>query len=208
MKKLLIVCLIMLFAASAAFADETVYQLPIGAEIISEQDAGPYKWLDIEFETGETAMLLVDAVTGDMVSLTTTQPALVMATEVQSREDAEQAVLTQYPGAIILFGEDMEDGSKKLYAIAGGMAGEIQVYGGIIISRSLEYGEFIRDGMLTMDGALAAMHMHRPEAEFYAVELDKDDGVWCYEGEAYIDGAEYEFEINAVTGRLLEWERD
>ena len=208
MKKLFWVCLIMLLAACAACAEENAYDIPAGAVVTDTQEAGPYKLADIEFESGETAVLVIDVQSGEEISLTTTQAAFVLTDTVQNREDAESAVISQYPDAIMLFGEDMEVGSKKLYMITGNIVGEITVHGNIIISRMLNYGDYIRDGRLTMDGALAAMHMHRPEAEFRAVELDEDDGEWCYEGEAFIDGVEYEFELNASTGKLLEWERD
>lgn len=208
MKKLFWVCLIMLLAACAACAEENAYDIPAGAVITDTQEAGPYKLADIEFESGETAVLVIDVQSGEEISLTTTQAAFVLTDTVQNREDAESAVISQYPDAIMLFGEDMEVGSKKLYMITENIVGEITVHGNIIISRMLNYGDYIRDGRLTMDGALAAMHMHRPEAEFRAVELDEDDGEWCYEGEAFIDGVEYEFELNASTGKLLEWERD
>lgn len=208
MKKLLWICVVMLFMAYVACAEESAYDIPAGAVITATQEAGPYRLVDIEFESGETAVLVIDVQSGEEISLTTTQAAFVLTDTVQDRAEAENAVISQYPDAIILFGEDMEIGSKKLYMITGNIAGEITVHGNIIISRTLNCGDFFRDGRLTMDGALAAMHMHRPEAEFRAVELDEDDGVWCYEGEAYIDGVEYEFELNAVTGKLLEWERD
>ena len=38
------------------------------------------------------------------------------------------------------------------------------------------------------------------------LELDEDDGLLLYEGEVYIGSSEYEFELSAKTGRLLEWE--
>lgn len=40
------------------------------------------------------------------------------------------------------------------------------------------------------------------------VHLDEDDGRQIYEGSIYLDGIEYEFEIDAVSGVLLEWEED
>ena len=208
MKKRFLICVIMLLAACAACAEGAVYDIPADAVVTATNEAGPYKLVDIEFETGETAVLVIDVQSGEEISLSTTQTAFVLTDGVQDRTNAESTVISQYPDAIMLFGEDIEDGSKKLYMLTGNAAGEITVHGNIIISRTLNYGDYISDGKLTMDGALAAMHMHRPEAEFRAVELDEDDGVWCYEGEAFIDGVEYEFELNAITGKLLEWERD
>lgn len=42
------------------------------------------------------------------------------------------------------------------------------------------------------------------------IELDRDDGRYKYEGEIHYNGREYEFEIDANSGTILEWseERD
>ena len=40
------------------------------------------------------------------------------------------------------------------------------------------------------------------------IKLDYDDGRPVYEGEIRYKGWEYEFEIDAITGRVLEWEKD
>lgn len=45
-------------------------------------------------------------------------------------------------------------------------------------------------------------------AKITEIEFDRDDGKYVYEGEAVYNGREYDFEINAVTGKLLKWERD
>lgn len=37
---------------------------------------------------------------------------------------------------------------------------------------------------------------------------DFDDGRWLYEGELIYNGLEYDFEIDAMTGNILEWEID
>jgi len=199
---------VFIMLAGTAFADAPLYELPEDAELLNEQTAGPYCWLELRFDTGEEALMVTESATGKTVSLSTVIPAAVTADVPQERAGAEAAVLAVYPDALMITGEDADGGAKLLHVITPSMSGRIWVLGDIIISRELEYGDYIRGGMLTMDGAVAAMHMHRPEAEFRAMELDEDDGVWCYEGEAYVDGREYEFELNAVTGRLMEWERD
>lgn len=47
-----------------------------------------------------------------------------------------------------------------------------------------------------------------PGAVIKKIELDYDDGVAIYEGEMYRGSYEYEFEINAYTGEIIEWEED
>ena len=47
-----------------------------------------------------------------------------------------------------------------------------------------------------------------PGARILEIELDRDDGRTYYEGEAYANGYEYEFEVDAYTGAIIEWEVD
>jgi uncharacterized membrane protein YkoI len=45
-------------------------------------------------------------------------------------------------------------------------------------------------------------------AQNVRIELDEDDGWLIYEGELYYNHVEYEFELNAATGEILEWSED
>lgn len=47
-----------------------------------------------------------------------------------------------------------------------------------------------------------------PGARILEIELDRDDGRTYYEGEAYANGYKYEFEVDAYTGAIIEWEVD
>ena len=40
------------------------------------------------------------------------------------------------------------------------------------------------------------------------ISLDQDDGRQIYEGEIYYNQTEYEFELNAQTGEVLEWSEE
>ena len=42
-------------------------------------------------------------------------------------------------------------------------------------------------------------------ADDVRIHLDRDDGRQIYEGEIYYDAMEYEFEIDASTGTVIEW---
>ena len=39
-------------------------------------------------------------------------------------------------------------------------------------------------------------------------EMDWENGRMVYEGEAYLDGVEYEFEVDALTGEIVKWKQD
>ena len=158
-------------------------------------------------ETGEVLLLTVDA-EGNPLRLETEVPAQVEAAGEQSRVGAEEGVRQEYPTGRVLSAQLTEDGSRALAVLADDLCGMIEVCGEAIVSRALEYGEFAEDGMLTEFGAMAAMRLLRSEANIVELELDEDDGALVYEGEAYIDDVEYEFELNAHTGKLLEWEAD
>ena len=47
-------------------------------------------------------------------------------------------------------------------------------------------------------------------AQNVKIELDRDDGRYKYEGEIFYNRIEYDFEIDANSGTILEWseERD
>lgn len=47
-----------------------------------------------------------------------------------------------------------------------------------------------------------------PGAEQIHIEKDLDDGRAVYEGEVHYEKTEYEFEIDAVTGEILNWEEE
>ena len=157
-------------------------------------------------ETGEVLLLMCSD--GELILVETRQAAAYdPSAPAVERSRAEALVRAAYPECRILFSRDGE-GGKQLGVAGENFCGSILVADDRIISRSLEIGEIFRNGRLTMDGALKVLTLHRPEAEFRALELDEDDGVYLYEGEALLDGVEYEFELDARTGRLVEWERD
>ena len=47
-----------------------------------------------------------------------------------------------------------------------------------------------------------------PGAEKIQIKRDIEDGKPVYEGEIHYNNVEYEFEIDAVTGKILDWEED
>lgn len=44
--------------------------------------------------------------------------------------------------------------------------------------------------------------------DIYSIEKEFDDGHEVYEGTLFYDGLEYEFEVDASSGQLIEWDID
>lgn len=67
------------------------------------------------------------------------------------------------------------------------------------------------DGLITESEAIAIVLKRVKGAtadNIVSFEKDYDDGRWQYEGELVYDGIEYEFEIDAQNGNILDWEID
>ena len=58
------------------------------------------------------------------------------------------------------------------------------------------------------DKALAHAGLTAKEVTFEKVELDRDDGTPYYEVEFHKGNVEYSYDIHAVSGRVLEWDKD
>ena len=56
--------------------------------------------------------------------------------------------------------------------------------------------------------ALDHAGVSQSKASFVRVELDYDDGVWEYEVEFYSGNTEYDYEINAATGKIISVDHD
>lgn len=114
----------------------------------------------------------------------------------------DDVIIGRWPEAWIL---KSADGEALFLDIS--MAGRcVADDGKIVVSAS--FGEFRSEERMLTAGAIEVMALYRPQAVISEVELDSDDGMLIFEGDAYVEGVEYEFELDAHTGRLLEWERD
>lgn len=158
-------------------------------------------------DTGEVVVVLMDTVGQAMLAETVEPASVSFGTQAMDRSAAEELIQSAYPDCRVLYSEDGASGKRM--AVAGdGYWGSIVVAGGCIVSRRLEAGEIYSNGRLSLYGALRVLELYRPEAELRAIELDDDDGQWIYEGDAMLHGELYEFELDAVSACLLEWERD
>ena len=209
MRKILALALCLLtmlvpLAARAEAAPETALAwLPAGAAYLGEEPAGSGRALS--YQTDENAWTLTLDGAGNALSL---QSAGAAAGGLQTRAEAEEALWALDEAALILRVEE-GDGPARLYFVATGAAGwaQFDIAGGLAAG-AVSFGQFLSNGQLTFAGASQVLQILRPGAQLDGMEMDEDDGMLLYEGDAYLDGQEYEFELDARTGRLLEWERD
>ena len=125
-----------------------------------------------------------------------------------SRAEAEAALKIIDATALVVRAEE-GSGAAKLWFVGEAAAGwGIFDPAGHLAAGSLTFGQFLINGQLTFAGASQTLSLLRPGAQLDSMEMDEDDGMLLYEGDAWLDGQEYEFELDARTGRLLEWERD
>jgi uncharacterized membrane protein YkoI len=77
---------------------------------------------------------------------------------------------------------------------------------------SVAYGEVNKSQYIGKDKALkialAKAGLNKSQISDYRVEFECDDGVITYDVEFYSGSTEYEFEIDATTGNIIEYETD
>ena len=148
-------------------------------------------------------------------STSTPKPTTAPSTSI-SMDEARTLVLKKVPGATITKIELDYDDGRKIYegeAYKDGYEYEFEI--------NASTGKFIKweqdwdddhhgstSGLISAEKAEQAVLNKLPGATIRSMELDEDDGYYCYEGEAYQNGVEYEFVIDAYSGKILEWERD
>lgn len=138
-----------------------------------------------------------------------------------SMDDARALVLEKVPGATIVKIEQDYDDGRKIYegeAYKGSTEYdfEIDAATGKFIKWEQDWNDDHHDddhhnntsGLISAEKAEQAVLNKLPGATIRSMELDEDDGYYCYEGEAYKNGVEYEFVIDAYSGKILEWEQE
>lgn len=150
----------------------------------------------------------------------TPKPTTAPSTSI-SMDEARTLVLKKVPGATITKIELDYDDGRKIYegeAYKDGYEYEFEINAstGKFIKWEQDWDDDHHDddhhgstsGLISAEKAEQAVLNKLPGATIRSMELDEDDGYYCYEGEAYQNGVEYEFVIDAYSGKILEWERD
>ncbi len=61
---------------------------------------------------------------------------------------------------------------------------------------------------ILLSAAKSAVTSRPSGAKIAKIEPDYEGGRYVYEGEAYVNGREYDFKVDALTGSLIKWEKD
>lgn len=222
MKKILICMMVlaMLFSmtAFAATRDEALSaaQALITAEdpdaqlVESDEDDGYY-----EFEfTSDTARydVLVD-LDGNVVKVEVEYRNVARASEATLDEaaaiDAALTFLESGEAQYALLERDDGRYEWNVFVTAGDDTAIVGVQAETGEIRSLEAYYGLAPQILTADEAVAALIDAQGDLTVVDLDIDFDDGrTPRYDGKAEVDGRTYEFEMNAVTGDVYEWERD
>lgn len=131
-------------------------------------------------------------------------------------EEAEAALLTVYPQAVIhLVQQERDDGRHhyELHFSTDVFLGhaEVNAETGALMETELNYTTAARvqgEGPLTAEQAKVLALSLVEGGRIVEFESDHEDGRSVYEGKVRTDSSAYEFTIDAETGRVTEWERD
>ena len=92
---------------------------------------------------------------------------------------------------------------------------EVAISGGRIVGADYEVDEEWLDrlsrhggGPLSAGQAQDIVAAKAPDASSFLIREEHSDGRLCYEGEAYGDDIKYEFELDAATGVIYDWNAD
>lgn len=132
------------------------------------------------------------------------------ATVTLSKEDAQAKVQAMYPDASVDFvWLDTDDGlsSYKVAFTTPSFSGVAAVNPetGTVIQRDLLYASAQTAGAQTLASVQALALARVPGGTLVSLDQDTDDGRVIFEGEIASGNVRYEFEVDAATGRFLEW---
>lgn len=69
-------------------------------------------------------------------------------------------------------------------------------------------GSTSNSDLISLEKAKSIVLAKIPGASIVKIKLEKDDGRYVYEGEATLNGYEYDFEINASSGVIIDWDKE
>ena len=124
-------------------------------------------------------------------------------------EQAASAFLAQMPGAVIDYAvRERDDGRYEwdLFFTLDGQLGECEIAGSVFDDRRVSRYD-MPENALNASQAMALLAQAKGDVQILDLELDREKGQLCYEGEALLENKRYEFSVS-VLGEILEWKRD
>ena len=216
-------------ALSAALTDAGVAAEAVVSSKVERDAEGGLRLYEVSFCTADAEYEYdIDAATGAVCGVSVerfsqdeaARPGQTLPAAALSREDARRAALadaglTEAQATVTKLKLDYEDG-VRVYEIEfvtdeAEYEYEIDASTGAIREKSVESRGKTRQDSASYIGvdrakriALSRAGLSAGDVSFTKAKLEKDDGVRVYEIEFRAGGTEYEFEIDAVTGRVLE----
>lgn len=214
---LLTLAMLTMPAALAATEEEarSAAQELVGTEatlLESERDDGFYEF---EFKDADCRYeVIVNAESGQVFKLEKSYPAVKKSAGVVLDEAAARtaaaAVAAEELQSYALLEQEGDNSEWKIFYNDGTTFGmcDIQAETGEI--RSVEIYYNLPEGLLDASRAEELLTDAWGDVAVDELEMDFDaeHDSYRYEGKATHDGKRYEFEISALTGEILEWERD
>ena len=192
--------------------------VPDSAVFVSrEMDDGQY---ELNFRVQETKEKFEVHVSKDGQSVTKVSSEIpddrgsrnVTLTEAEATEKASAT----YPGVTVETVQLIKDDGYFEYQVTfqgDGIRGMIALHPetGLILEREVYYAAAASSAESGLIDAKRAEEIALQKAgggRLVYIKLERDDGRQVYEGEIITDAYEYEFEIDAQSGKILEWDKD
>ena len=124
-------------------------------------------------------------------------------------EQAASAFLAHMPGAVIDYAvRERDDGRYEwdLFFTLDGQLGECEIVGLAFDDRRVSLFD-MPENALNASQAMALLAQEKGNIQITELELDREKGQLCYEGEAQLENKRYEFAVS-LDGKILEWKRD
>ena len=174
-----------------------------------------------ENQTGETQGTASDQSQDSQGTTDGASQTAGQITEQQAKETAlADAGYTEEDVTGIRVKQDRDDGRDiyevDFYVQAEEFDYDIDAATGQILSRDYDIDEDFNNtasggaDVISQEEAVNTVldRVEGASAEDVRIKLEQDDGRWKYEGEIIYNQMEYEFELNAQTGEILEWSEE
>ena len=76
------------------------------------------------------------------------------------------------------------------------------------VASTKTFPEALVRGVLNGEDVARLVSERQEGAVIVELDLEWDDGMYQYSGEVTVNNQRYSFDMNALTGKILEWERD